>query len=86
MGKRLLIALAIVLSCVTFALAQQHAVEEKAEAKAMVETAAAFLNEHGKEKTIAEINKSDGQFVKGELYVFAYDLNAVMMAHPKARS
>lgn len=37
---------------------------------------------NGKEKALKEFNKPDGKFVKGERYVFAYDLNAVMMAHP----
>jgi signal transduction histidine kinase len=37
---------------------------------------------NGKEKALKEFNKPDGKFVKGEMYVFAYDLNAVMMAHP----
>ncbi|ABK16032.1 cache domain-containing protein [Syntrophobacter fumaroxidans] len=84
MSKKLLIAVVIVVLGLSWAYAQQQqAVDEKALAKAMVEKAAAFLNENGKEKTIAEINKPDGQFVQGELYVFAYDLNAVMLAHPK---
>lgn len=84
MSKKLLIAVVIVVLGLSCAYAQQQqAVDEKAVAKAMVEKAAVFLNENGKEKTIAEINKPDGQFVQGELYVFAYDLNAVMLAHPK---
>jgi len=84
MSKKLLIAVVIVVLGLSWTYAQQQqAVDEKAVAKAMVEKAAAFLNENGKEKTIAEINKPDGQFVQGELYVFAYDLNAVMLAHPK---
>ena len=37
---------------------------------------------NGKEKALKAFNKPDGKFVKGEMYVFAYDLNAVMMAHP----
>ena len=52
------------------------------EAKAMVEEAVTFLNAHGREKALAEINNPKGKFVKGELYVFAYNLNAVVIAHP----
>ena len=52
------------------------------EAKKMVEMAAAYITANGEEATIKEINKSDGKFVKGDLYVFAYDMNAVMKAHP----
>ncbi|MBK8167438.1 MAG: cache domain-containing protein [bacterium] len=53
------------------------------EAKALVESAAAFLKANGKEATLAEMNKAGGQFVKGDLYVFAYDLTATIVAHPK---
>jgi cytochrome c len=52
------------------------------EAKKMVEMAASYITANGEEATIKEINKSDGKFVKGDLYVFAYDMNAVMKAHP----
>ncbi len=51
-------------------------------AKKMVEQAVAYSEANGEENAIKEINRSDGQFVKGELYVFAYDINAVMKAHP----
>jgi signal transduction histidine kinase len=37
----------------------------------------------GKEKALAEISTPKGMFDKGELYVFAYDLQGVMLAHPK---
>lgn len=59
-----------------------HATDEKALAKTFVEDAAAFLGTAGKEKGLAELNRKDGKFVKGELYVFAYDLNGTMAAHP----
>jgi cytochrome c len=52
------------------------------EAKKMVEQAAAYITANGEEAAIKELNKPDGKFVKGELYVFAYDMNAVMKAHP----
>jgi cytochrome c len=53
------------------------------EAKALVESAAAFLKANGKEATLAECNKAGGQFDKGDLYVFAYDMTATIVAHPK---
>ncbi len=56
---------------------------EKDDAKALVEKAAAFFNSQGKAKALEEISKPKGTFDKGELYVFAYDLNAVVIAHPK---
>jgi signal transduction histidine kinase len=51
------------------------------EAKALVEKAIAFYKANGKEKVIAEINNVKGQFVKGELYVFIWDLNGTVLAH-----
>lgn len=55
----------------------------KDDAKTLVKHAAAFVKYQGKGKALAEISKPRGQFDKGELYVFAYDLQGVMVAHPK---
>ncbi|MCX5826770.1 MAG: cache domain-containing protein [Deltaproteobacteria bacterium] len=55
----------------------------KAEAKALVERAAEFLKANGKEKTLAEISKPEGQFDKGEVYVYAFDMKGTVLAHPK---
>ncbi|OGP53534.1 MAG: cache type 2 domain-containing protein [Deltaproteobacteria bacterium RBG_13_52_11] len=54
-----------------------------AEAKALAEKAAGFLKAHGKEKTLAEISKPGGQFDKGEMYVYAFDMTGTVLAHPK---
>jgi signal transduction histidine kinase len=53
------------------------------DAKALVEKAAAFAKASGKDAALKEISKAKGPFDKGELYVFAYDMSAVMLAHPK---
>ncbi len=66
-----------------FASAGLSYASEKDDAKAMVKKTAAYVKYAGKEKAIAEIKKPKGMFVKGELYVFAYDLQGVMLAHPK---
>ena len=55
----------------------------KDEAKALVKRAAAYVKHQGKGKALAEISKPKGTFDKGELYVFAYDLQGVIVAHPK---
>jgi cytochrome c len=55
----------------------------KDDAKELVKQAAAYVKYQGKEKALAEISKPRGMFDKGELYVFAYDLQGVMVAHPK---
>jgi cytochrome c len=55
----------------------------KDDAKALVKRAAAYVEYQGKEKAIAEMSKPRGMFNMGEMYVFAYDLQGVMLAHPK---
>ena len=54
----------------------------KDEAMALVSKAVAHIKEVGKEKALADIGDPKGQFVKGELYVFAYSMQGVMLAHP----
>ena len=56
---------------------------ERDEAKTLVKRAAAYVKYQGKQKALAEISTPKGMFDKGELYVFAYDLQGVMVAHPK---
>ncbi len=56
---------------------------DRNDAKALVKKAAAYVKYQGKEKAVAEISRPRGMFDKGELYVFAYDLQGVMIAHPK---
>jgi cytochrome c len=51
------------------------------EAKAMVEKAVAFVKANGKDKAFAEFNNPQGQFVKGELYIYAQGLDGVILAH-----
>jgi cytochrome c len=55
------------------------------EATAMVKKAGAYLKENGKEKAIAAFNKSNGEFIKGDLYVFMFgmtgDKTGVALAH-----
>jgi signal transduction histidine kinase len=56
---------------------------EKDQAVALVDKAAALAQAQGKEKALAEISTAKGQFDKGEIYVFAYDTQGVIVAHPK---
>ena len=55
----------------------------KQEATQLVEKAIAFAKKNGEAMVLAEINLMKGPFDKGEIYVFAYDLNGVVLAHPK---
>ena len=52
------------------------------EAKAMVEKAEAFFKANGKEKAIQAFNDPNGEFVKGSIYIFAYDAKGTIIAHP----
>lgn len=49
---------------------------------AFVESAAAYVKENGKENALAEFNNPNGLFVRGELYIYAYDFNGTTLAHP----
>ena len=59
-----------------------HGSGSQDEAKALVDKAVAFVKSSGAEKGLEEFNKPKSQFVKGEYYVFVYDLTGTMVAHP----
>ncbi len=81
MKKVLMITFAV---CFVFGLAlASGAAASQKDAKALVEKAAAFVKANGKDATLKEINLAKGQFDKGELYVFAYDMSGKIIAHPK---
>jgi signal transduction histidine kinase len=75
----LISAMAFMACLVVSALASSS----QADAKALVEKAATFVKSNGKEKALAEFSKAKGAFDKGDLYVFAYDMSATIVAHPK---
>ncbi|MDD2852313.1 MAG: cache domain-containing protein [Desulfuromonadaceae bacterium] len=54
----------------------------KDDAVALVKKAVAHVKESGKEKALADFNDPKGKFVKGALYIFAYNLKGVIIAHP----
>ena len=58
-----------------------YAAGTQTEAKAMVDKAIAYYKANGKEKAFAQVNDPKGQFTKGDLYVFVYDMNGVCAAH-----
>lgn len=60
-----------------------HAADEKAQVVALVDEAVASYSTNGKEKTLAEVNNQHGKYVKAEFYVFAYNLEGIVIAHPK---
>jgi len=54
----------------------------KDEVVAVVKKAVDFYKTSGRDKALAEFNKKDGLFAKGEDYVDVHDLNGVCVAHP----
>ena len=52
-----------------------------AEAVALVQKVAAYMDANGKEKTVAEVNNIHGQFRDRDLYITINDLNAKTLAH-----
>jgi signal transduction histidine kinase len=55
--------------------------DDKETAVKLVKSAVAYLAANGAEKGLDVLNDPKGEFVKGELYVFAYDLSGIMMAN-----
>ncbi|WP_319579175.1 cache domain-containing protein [uncultured Methanospirillum sp.] len=47
-----------------------------------VENAVTYAKTHGREAALAEFSNPNGSFVKGELYIYAYDFNCTTLAHP----
>lgn len=49
-------------------------------AEAMVDKALAHIKAKGAEAAFADFNKSDGPFMEGELYIYAYDMKGNCLA------
>lgn len=52
------------------------------EVMAFVDEAQAYVNNNGVQKALDEFNNPSGSFVRGDLYIFAYDFNGTCIAHP----
>lgn len=61
--------------------AQVHGESSSAEAKKMVTKAVTYLKTQGKERAFSAFCNTQGQFRKGEIYVFVIDMNADILAH-----
>jgi signal transduction histidine kinase len=60
--------------------APQNATKE--EMVAFVREAVGYADQNGKEKALAEFSNRNGSFVRGALYIYAYDYNGTTIAHP----
>jgi polar amino acid transport system substrate-binding protein len=49
---------------------------------AFVDEAVAYAKTYGKDAALAEFSNRNGSFVRGELYIYAYDFNGTTLAHP----
>ena len=85
MFRRLAVSVFIVLVAATSAAAQGYGVGTPVEAKKMVEKAVEFIKANGEEMALQEFNNPNGKFQWRDLYVFAYDLNGVVVGHPNPR-
>lgn len=56
--------------------------EQISEMTAFVKTGVAFAKNTSKEEALAHFNDVHGEFVKGEEYLFAYDMNGTTLALP----
>jgi hypothetical protein len=54
----------------------------KTELVSFVESAMAYAQENGKDKALDEFSNKTGSFVRGDLYIYAYDFNGTCLAHP----
>jgi cytochrome c len=79
MIKRIVIAVVLCLFVAVSVSAQQRGTPE--EAKMLVEKAVAYVKANGEEKAIKEFSNPKGEFVKGDLYVFALDSKGVLLAN-----
>jgi cytochrome c len=55
--------------------------DQASEAIALVDKAISYYKANGKDKAFAEINNKQGQFVKGDLYVFIWSPKGFVLAH-----
>ncbi len=49
---------------------------------AFVNSAVEYATINGKETALLEFDKKTGSFMKGDLYIYAYDFNGTVIAHP----
>jgi len=73
----------MMMSAILLWSATSHA-DDKTDAVKMVKDAVALYKANGMEKTLDALNDPKGQFVKGALYVFAFDENGTLLANATA--
>lgn len=77
--NKFMASLIVIFFCL--ALSGVYAVGTKEEASANVKKAIEYYKANGENKAFKEISNPKGMFVKGDLYIFVYDLNGNCVAH-----
>jgi polar amino acid transport system substrate-binding protein len=55
---------------------------DRERAWAFLNEAVSYANDYGIKRALEEFNNRSGSFVRGDLYIFAYDINGTNIAHP----
>lgn len=55
---------------------------DETELVSFVKSAVVYAQENGKDTALKEFSNKTGSFVRGELYIYAYDFNGTNIAHP----
>ncbi len=84
MKKLALIVAGLLLITMTTSFAEDKKLT-KEDVKVFVEKAVDFYKKNGEVKAIEAFNAKEGDFRKGELYVFAVDLTGKTLAHSNAK-
>jgi len=82
MFRKFVVSIVLVLLTATSVYAQGYGVGTPLDAKKMVEKAVAYLKANGEEAALKEFNNPNGKFQWRDLYVFAYNLQGVIVGHP----
>jgi signal transduction histidine kinase len=80
-GVILLLVFMFVLSSTGYSSLQETQSEEAKQTQSLVDEAAALLESKGTE-AFTEFRKKDSQWLKGDTYIFAFDMNGIEIFHP----
>lgn len=78
--KRIVVAVAVILFVVV-SIAYSEDRGTPAEAKAMLDKAVTFYKANGPKAAFVAFNNPKGPFVYKDLYIFALDMNGIILAH-----
>ena len=75
--------LPVLLSCVLAGCGSNQCTAKytKQDVQNLVLKAYDYVKANGKEKALKEFMNPNGPFVKGELYIYAYDFNGTVLSH-----